>query len=151
MKRAAVLACLALSLASCGNERIYADGCGALPDGWIAPRHGRGELSVLNVIDVPQADRIEWNGKPISQSTLNDVLKQARSLNPLPVTHIRFGSKVDCATVKRLRTMVSNNLDCTHGSCAEGAGRWLMHGDVLFDGKPSEPYDRDQTIVDPKQ
>lgn len=151
MKLAPAFVCLAFLLAGCGEERTYAEGCGAPPDSWITPRQGRSTLSALNVIDVPQADRIELNGKPISQSTFNKFLEQTSNLNPLPVTHIRFGSSVDCATVERLRNMVSNNLDCTYGKCAEGTGRWWMRGDVLFDGQPSEPYDPDQPMVEPKR
>lgn len=151
MKREAVFACLVFVLAGCGNQKTYAEGCAAPPEGWITPRQGRGDLSSLNVIDVPQADRIEWNGTPISQSMLDDLLKQTSSLSPLPVTHIRFGSSVDCATVERLRKVVSNNLDCAHGLCAEGAGKWWMRSDVLFDGQPSEPYDPDRPMAEPKR
>lgn len=151
MKIAAMFASLAFLLAGCGNARTYAEGCAAPPEDWITPRQGRSTLSVLNAIDVPQADRIEWNGKPIPQSTLNDLLKHTSSLNPLPVTHIRFGPNVDCATVERLRRMVSNNLNCSYGMCAEGAGKWWVRGDVLFDGQPSEPYDPAQTAVEPKR
>lgn len=151
MKIAAVFVSLAFLLAGCGNARTYAEGCAAPPDDWITPQQGRSTLSVLNVIDVPQSDRIEWNGKPIPQSTFNDLLKQTSSLNPLPVTHIRFGSNVDCATVERLRRMVSNNLDCSYGRCAEGAGKWWMRGDVLFDGQTSEPYDPGLSVVETKR
>ncbi|MCC6940944.1 MAG: hypothetical protein IT551_04960 [Novosphingobium sp.] len=151
MKIAAMFVSLAFLLAGCGNARIYAEGCAAPPDDWMTPRQGRSALSVLNVIDVSQADRIAWNGKPIPQSTFNDLLKHTSSLIPLPVTHIRFGPNVDCATVERLRHMVSNNLDCSYGMCAEGAGKWWMRGDALFDGQTSEPYDPDQSVVESKR
>ncbi len=143
MKRRAVLALTSLLLTSCGNHRTYAEGCGPLPKGWVKPRQSRSVLSLLNVISVRDDSLIEWNGKPISEATLQTYLKVTSGMNPVPVTQIKFAPKADCETVRRLRALMSTNLDCTYGKCAEGAEKWWFVGDVVRRGHPPEPYNPD--------
>lgn len=143
MKRKAALVLMSMLLAGCDKPRTYAEGCGPLPKGWITPRQGRGVLSLLNVISVRDASLIEWNGKPISEGTLQSYLKVTSGMNPVPVTQIKFAPTSDCETVRRLRALMSSNLDCSYGKCAEGAGKWWLIGDVVFPGHPNEPYDPD--------
>ena len=90
MKRKTALAWISILLAGCGSHLTYAEGCGSLPKGWITPRQGRGVLSLLNVISVQDAHRIEWNGKPISELTLQSYLEITRDMNPVPVTQIKL-------------------------------------------------------------
>lgn len=146
MKLETALGWMSLLLASCSNPRTYVEGCGDLPEGWITPRQGRGVLSVLNVISVGEAGRIKWNGRPISEADLESYLKQTSEMNPVPVTQIKFVANVDCETVRRLRALMSTNLDCTYRKCAEGAEKWWFLGDVVSPGYPSEPYDPDAPV-----
>jgi hypothetical protein len=143
MKRRAALAWMSLLLTSCSNHRMYAEGCGPLPKGWITPREGRGVLSLLDVIAVRDASLIEWNGKAVSEPTLQTYLKQTSRLNPVPVTQIKFAPTANCETVRRLRALMSSKLDCSYGKCAEGAGKWWFVGDVVWPGHPSAPFDPD--------
>ncbi|TMJ17135.1 MAG: hypothetical protein E6G94_02400 [Alphaproteobacteria bacterium] len=143
MKHKIVLAWMSSLLASCGNHGTYAGGCGDLPEGWITPREGRGVLSGLNVVSVSDAGQIGWNGKAVSEQTLQEYLKLSSGMNPVPVVQIKFGPTVDCETVRRLRALMSSSLDCTYGKCAEGTGKWWLLGDVVGPGHPSEPYNPD--------
>jgi len=143
MKPKAALAGMCLLLVSCRNHHTYAEGCGPLPRGWITPRQGRSVLSLFNVISVRDDSLIEWDGKPISEATLQAYLKVTSGMNPVPVTQIKFAPTTDCQTVRRLRGLMSSNLDCTVGKCAEGAGKWWLVGDVVWRGHPPEPYDPD--------
>ena len=146
MKVKGALAWASLLLASCGTHKTYAEGCGPLPKGWITPRQGRGVLSLFNVVSVRDASQIDWNGKPISEATLQNYLKIVSGMNPVPVTQIKFASTVDCETVSRLRASISNNLDCRYGKCAEGTGKWWLLGDVVRPGVTSGPYDPDAPV-----
>lgn len=130
-------------LPSCDSHRTYAEGCGALPKAWITPRQGRSVLSLLSVISVSGDDVIDWNGQRISEASLQLRLKRTGDLNPVPVTQIIFAPDVDCERVRRLRALLSSNLDCTSNLCAEGAGKWWFVGDVVSPGHPVEPYDPD--------
>ncbi|WEK44316.1 MAG: hypothetical protein P0Y64_05770 [Candidatus Sphingomonas colombiensis] len=68
-------------------------------------------------------------------------LKQTRELLPIPVTQIKFASGVDCETVRRLRRLMTQSLDCNYARCAEGEGKWWYVGDVGTG--PAEPFDPD--------
>ena len=138
MTRTGVLLAGAFVLGGCHNQATYAEGCGALPANWITPRQGRGVMSLLNVVSVYSNGTISWNRAKVSEATLTSYLKQVRTLNPLPVTQIKFESDVDCGTVVRVRRLMLETLDCRYGACAEGRGRWWLVGDV---GPPFEAYD----------
>ncbi len=46
-------------------------------------------LSLFNVISVRDDSLIEWDGKPISEATLQAYLKVTSGMNPVPVTQIK--------------------------------------------------------------
>lgn len=134
---------LALLVLGCENPKVYEDGCGPPPKGWITPREGRGVLSILNVVLVAANRSIVWNGVAVSEQEFERYLELSRNLQPVPVTQIKFAPNVDCEKVARFRAIVNEKLDCTDGLCAEGSGKWWMRGDVIFEGVPSKPYDPD--------
>jgi hypothetical protein len=146
-KRAATLLGIAMLLGGCHREATYAEGCGTMPANWINPRHGRGVMSFLNVISVASDGSILFNENRISEPTLASYLRQVSTMNPLPVTQIKFEPSVDCGKVIRLRKLMSKSLDCSYGKCAEGSGRWWKIGDVgppflTYDPHPELPQDR---------
>ena len=143
MKQIAALLSLCFLAGSCSHKPTYAEGCGPLPRDWITPRQGRSVLSMLNTISVASDGSLTFNGLKSSRPVLAHYLKQAGTLNPIPVTQIKFASTVDCDTVESLRHLMTNTLDCKHGKCAEGNGKWWFIGDVVFDGQAPEAYDPD--------
>ena len=143
MRVIATIAGIILLLPSCAEQKRYAAGCGSVPEGWITPRQGRGVNSLLNIISVEGDGSIVWNGTVIPEVELPRYLKLARQLQPTPVTQIKFASTVDCEAVARLRLLMSSNLDCSDGLCAEGAGKWWLIGDVISEGEANEPFDPD--------
>ena len=147
MKKSPFLLAAAILLASgCHHQATYVEGCGPPPANWITPRQGRGVMSMLNVISVASNGTMSWNGVKVSEGVIGSYLKQTRALDPLPVTHIKFGSGVDCGTVSRLRQLMSETLDYGFGACAEGRGRWWEKSDagppfVTYDPHPNLPQD----------
>jgi len=51
-------------------------------------------LSLFNVISVRDDSLIEWDGKPISEATLQAYLKVTSGMNPVPVTQITPGTVI---------------------------------------------------------
>ena len=98
---------------------------------------------MLNIISVASDGSLSFNGVESSRAMLAGYLKQTADLNPVPVTQIKFEPTVDCDTVESLRRLMASTLNCQHGKCAEGDGKWWFIGDVVFDGKAPEPYDPD--------
>lgn len=146
MMRISILLAVSVLLSGCHHQANYIDGCGTLPANWITPRHGRGVLSVLSVISVASDGTIRWNGVKVSEALLGSYLKQLGTMNPLPVTQVKFEPDVHCVTVVRLRQLMSETLDCSYGKCAEGRGRWWEIGDVppfpTYDPHPELPQDQ---------
>lgn len=147
MTKSPVLFAVSVLLGGCHHQATYVGGCGPLPANWITPHQGRGVWSMLNVISVASNGTKSWNGRKVSEATLASYLKQTRTLNPLPVTQIKFEPGVNCETVSRLRQLMSETLDCSYGKCAEGRGRWWEIGDVgppfiAYEPHPNAPQDQ---------
>lgn len=121
---------LALLLTGCGRKATYSQGCGPPPANWIKPRDGRDIFGLLNVITVAADHAKHFNGSKVSEETFRYYLKQSSGLNPKPVTQVIFDPAVDCETVAKVREVVSENLGCDHGHCAEGTGEWWINSDV---------------------
>jgi hypothetical protein len=121
----------------------YAHGCGAMPKGWVNPRHGRGVMSIGNDISVAADRSIRWNGNPVPKGELVHYLRLANKLPDAVFTKVYFDPHVDCRTVKEVRRSMADNLSCEYGSCAEGSGKWWIIGDVMFNDKPPLAFDPD--------
>lgn len=132
---------IGLAIAGCGPKRTYAQGCGAIPKGWITPRQGRGDMSLLSVTSVKNDGSIWWNGEKVSEAEFLTRLKASTKLAPMPVTQIKFAPGVDCDTVARLRQKMVATLDCQYRMCAEGSGKWWRISDMIWPGVKNEPYD----------
>ena len=143
MKRVIALLSLSLLASGCGHKQNYARGCGPLPRGWITPRQGRGVLSIFNVLSVASNGSLRWNGVKVSKPAVVGYLKIIPQMNPIPITQIKFDPELDCETVKSIRQLMVETLDCSYGRCAEGNGKWWLIGDVVSDGQPNQPYDPD--------
>jgi hypothetical protein len=82
MKPHAAPLSLAVLAGGCSHITTYAEGCGALPAGWITPRQGRSVLSMIYVISVAADGSLSWNGDKVSRNEHATSLKQTAGLIP---------------------------------------------------------------------
>lgn len=143
------LLAVATLLGGCQNRTTYAEGCGSLPANWKTPRQGRSVTSTLDVITVSPNEVIFLNGVKLSMAKVTAALNLIAKEDPAPITQVKFDPDVDCDTVARWRTLMSNTLDCSRGyTCAEGHGRWWKTGDVgppfvSSDPRPDLPQEQE--------
>jgi len=126
--RSFILSLALVSLSACAVETYSPDKmCGGRLPNWQAPSAGIGELAILQPVMITKENRIRWNGKEISKSTLDHYLRLSKELDPRPQMVLRVHAGADCNQVVEIRKKMDSILGCREtGACGEGTGwrRW---------------------------
>jgi len=77
--------------------------------------------TVANNISL-QKQQIFWNGSPVSEQSLDDLLRQVRDFNPPPFIIFDPGVDPDCEAATRIRDKIDKSLHCRNGNaCWQGS------------------------------
>lgn len=82
---------------------------------------------MLQPVTITKHNAIRWNGKEISEVTLDRYLRLIRDMNPSPQVVLRVENGADCDGVHVARAKLDHVLECKEwGDCGEGTGwrRW---------------------------
>lgn len=117
-----------LGLISCSEQSYSAETmCGGRLADWKAPDDGIGELVFLQPVTITKQGGIRWNGKEISEITLERYLRIMKDFDPRPQMILRAENGADCGQVRAARAKIDSILNCRKSFvCGEGTGwkRW---------------------------
>ncbi|MGH6652499.1 MAG: hypothetical protein ACREB7_15350 [Sphingopyxis sp.] len=127
---------VALAFAAPKTNAALAPMC-AMPDNWgAAPFNMRGPEPV-NLVFLRDG-KIQWNGSPIDEQTLQIYLGIVKRLPRQPITAIDSRG-MDCATAERLRTYVEESFPCVPDLCRFAAFENIRLEDYRYAPPPSPP------------
>jgi hypothetical protein len=119
---------VALALSGCSHETYSAETmCGGRLANWRAPSAGIGELRALQPVTITNQNAIQWNGKEISEPTLDHYLSQIQKMDQQPQVVLRVENGADCNAVRAIRAKIDSVLECQRFTdCGEGTSwtRW---------------------------
>lgn len=123
-----LLGSVALALTACSDQTYSAETmCGGRLANWQAPSAGIGELAFLQPVTITKHNVIHWNGKEVSEATLDHYLRLTNDMNPSPQVILRPQNGAACVAVRAIRAKIDSILECQKsGACGEGTGwrRW---------------------------
>ena len=122
MKKLSTALILSLCAVSCSDDakRLAHGECPTLLPGWTKPSQGRSAFNTMNVITF-SGTGIIWNGQPIPNSKLKELLLLARSTDPVPITVLDTSGAPDCDTATELQNVIDEAADCRgDGHCGLG-------------------------------
>jgi hypothetical protein len=113
---------LGIFVSSCERKTVSIK-CEQPLRGWLKPSHGIGHMASYNAVVVGSDEVIRWNGIPVTESQLVDLMTESGKLEPTPLILLKVSPRAKCDVVYSVRKAMDATPVCSvQKLCGEGTG-----------------------------